>query len=89
MSPEISIIRSQVYVLDQDDARLVNARSVERPLGRCVACSRPVTGAEVVSWVDGELYHRECARAGRKALSAAAASTVRLTARLRPIRVGA
>jgi hypothetical protein len=39
----------------------VDTRPVERPLGRCVACFRHVTDGDVASFLDGELYHRECA----------------------------
>jgi hypothetical protein len=36
--------------------------ALEPYLGRCVACSRPVKGGDTVSWLDGELYHHDCAR---------------------------
>lgn len=36
-----------------------DALSVERLLGRCVACFRHVTDGDVASFLDGELYHRE------------------------------
>ena len=36
--------------------------SRDRYLGRCAACFRPVKGGDTVSFLQGELYHRECAR---------------------------
>jgi hypothetical protein len=33
-----------------------------RHLGRCTVCLAPVNGAQTVVWLNGELYHRDCAR---------------------------
>jgi len=36
--------------------------ALERYVGRCIACTRPVKGDDTVSWLDGELYDHDCAR---------------------------
>jgi hypothetical protein len=44
-------------------SRLVASLTLaDHHLGRCVACYRPVRSSDQVSWLNGELHHRECAR---------------------------